>query len=253
MAESLGIFIVDVVGRGLMIFSSLLPGFVFFIGTELGIDFVDAALIFVGFICRESTDDDGLEIPVRSLLVVDVSDWLVLGLNGNPDDEDLLVFELADLTGSWEDCFCCWLVLLIGEAFEDETRGFLVTDDDGRGFGSVFTGVDLVSGTFFLSSFVEDGRFVFLIDWAFEAFVDWLLGFAIGIVIVNFDCLESLLDDEIGLVLVEIFLISVLLVVDDDAEEEGWVVFFGVAEEDTAGFLDDGVAVAEEGLPLAFL
>jgi hypothetical protein len=44
-------------------------------------------------------------------------------------------------------------------------RGFLVTDDDdGRDFGSVLIGIDLVSGTFFLSSFVEDETFVFLID-----------------------------------------------------------------------------------------
>jgi hypothetical protein len=55
----------------------LIVGLVFFIGIELGIDFVDEALIFVDLICRESMDDNGLEIPVRSLLLllfVDVCD-----------------------------------------------------------------------------------------------------------------------------------------------------------------------------------
>lgn len=243
-----------------MRFSSLIVGLVFFIGIELGIDFVDEALIFVDLICRESMDDNGLEIPVRSLLLllfVDVCDWVVLGLNGKPVDEVLLTVEFVDLTGSLEDCFCCWLVLVIWGVFEDEMRGFLVTDDDdGRDFGSVLIGIDLVSGTFFLSSFVEDETFVFLIDWTLEALVDWALGFDMGIVIVNFDCLLSLPDDEIGFVLVEIFLISffVVVVVDEDEEEESWVVFLGIVEEDIDSFLDDDVVVVdEEVLPLVFL
>ncbi len=252
MDEIFGIFIVDVDGRGLMRFSSFIVGFVFFIDIEVGIDFVDDEFIFVDFICRESIDDRGLEIPLL-LLFADVCDWVVLGLNGNADDDDaLLTDEFVGLTGSWEVCFCCWLVLVIWGVFEDEIRGFLVTDDDARDFGSVLIGIDFVSGTFFLSSFVVDRTFVFLIDWTFEELVDWVLGFDIGIVIVSFDCLLSLVDDEIGLVLVEIFLISVFVVVDEEEEEDSWVVFFGTVDDDIVGFLDV-VAVDADVLLFVFL
>jgi hypothetical protein len=71
--EIFGIFIVDVDGRGLMRFSSFIVGFVFFIDIEVGIDFVDDEFIFVDFICRESIDDRGLEIPLL-LLFADVCD-----------------------------------------------------------------------------------------------------------------------------------------------------------------------------------
>jgi hypothetical protein len=53
---------------------------------------------------------------------------------------------------------------------------------------------------------------------------------AIGIVIVNFDCLVSLVDDEIGLVFVEIFLISVF--VGDDNE----FIFLGITDDDVVDF-----------------
>lgn len=196
-------------------------------------DFVDEEFIFVDLICRESIDDEGLEIPVRSLLLfVDVCDWVVLGLYGNIDDGAALLLVVGGLTGSFEDCFCCWVVLGIWEVFEDEIRGFLVNDDDGIVFGSVLIGTDFVSGGFFFSSFVEGGRVVFLTDWFTVAFVDWVLGLVIGIVIVNLDCLVSFVDDEIGFVVVEIFLISVF--VGDDIV----LIFLGIVDEEIVDFFD---------------
>ena len=95
-------------------------------------------------------------------------------------------------------------------------RGFLVIDEE-RGFGSVLMGVDLLSETFFFSSLVEDGRLVFFTDCKFEELPEEVFGLAIGIVIVSLDCLLSFVDeeDEIGLVLFEIFLISVFVLVDE--------------------------------------
>ena len=55
-----------------MRFSSLLVGFGFFTGIELGIGFVDDELILLVLIIRASTDDDDFATPIRSLLIVDV-------------------------------------------------------------------------------------------------------------------------------------------------------------------------------------
>ncbi len=83
--DSFGIFIVDVDGRGLVIFSSLIVGLVFFTGAEVDrsceVVFADEELILVDLTCRESINDDdvdaGFETPDRSLLLllfVDVCD-----------------------------------------------------------------------------------------------------------------------------------------------------------------------------------
>lgn len=67
-SDNFGIFIVDVDGTGLVRFSSLFAGLVFFTGIELGIDFVEVELILLVFIDRESTDEDAdFETPIRSL------------------------------------------------------------------------------------------------------------------------------------------------------------------------------------------
>jgi len=71
-SESFGIFIVDDAGTGFVRFSSLLVGFGFFTGIELGIGFVDDELILLVLIIRASTDDDDFATPIRSLLIVDV-------------------------------------------------------------------------------------------------------------------------------------------------------------------------------------
>jgi len=72
-----GILIVDADGRGLVILSSLIVGFVFFTGAEFdrscGIVFVDEEFILVDLTCRESIDEDdeaSFEIPDRSLLLL---------------------------------------------------------------------------------------------------------------------------------------------------------------------------------------
>jgi len=263
-AENFGIFIPDVGGRGLVIISSFIVGFVFFTGTEVDrsweIVFVDEELILVDLTCRESTDDDeaSFETANRSLLLllllfVDVCDWVVLGLNCNVDDDVLLTVGVVGLIGSFEDCFCCWFVLVIWGVFDDEIRGFLVIVD-GIDFCSVFIEIDFVSGSFFFSSFVEDTRLVFLTDWIVFEFVDWVLDLVIGIVIVNFDCLLSLVDDEIGLVFVEIFLISVLVAAaaadDDEDDDDNWLTFFGIDDD---GMVDFFGVVEERVLVLVFV
>lgn len=244
-AESFGIFIVDVDGRGFVRFSSIIVGLVFLIGAEFGRDLVVGVLILVDLIGRDSFDDEGLGVVVRSFcwLIVDVWHWLVFGLKGPVDEvEVLFTVELADLTDSLVDCFCCWLVLLIGDGFDDEINGFFVIELAG-GFDSVLIGVDLLSKPFFFSSFVDDGGFAFLTDGIFDALVDWFLLFEIGIVMVNFDCLlSSVDDDEIGLVVVEIFFTSVLAVVED--EQADWAgVFFDIVGGKIEGFF--GVALAD--------
>ncbi len=231
-----GILIVGAVEIGFVIFSSWIVGLVFLIGAEADrsceIVFVDEELNLADFTCRASIvvddDDVGFETPDRSLLLlfVDVCDWVVLGLYGNTDDGVLLPVGLTD---SFEDGFGCWIALGIWEVFEDEIRGFL-GNDDGIDFGSVLIEIDFVSGSFFFSSLVEGVKLVFLIDWITVEFVDWVLGLVIGIVIVNFDCLVSLVDDEIGLVFVEIFLTSVL--VGDDNE----FIFLGITDDDVVDF-----------------
>ena len=65
-AESFGIFIVDVDGRGFVRFSSIIVGLVFLIGAEFGRDLVVGVLILVDLIGRDSFDDEGLGVVVRS-------------------------------------------------------------------------------------------------------------------------------------------------------------------------------------------
>jgi len=90
-----------------------------------------------------------------------------------------------------------WFVSVIWEVFEDELRGFLVITNR-LDFSSVFIEIDFVCGRFF-SSLVEDIRLVFLIDWIAVEFVDWVLRLIISFVIVNFDCLLSLVGDGVVL------------------------------------------------------
>lgn len=66
LEDNLGIFIVDVDGRGFVRFSSLMVGLFFLIGAEFPIGFVDEVLILFDLIGRESFDDEGLGIALRS-------------------------------------------------------------------------------------------------------------------------------------------------------------------------------------------
>lgn len=238
-------------------FSSFDVGLVFLTGADAErsceIVFVDevGAAILVVLTCRESAvdvDEAGFAIPERSLLLVvvfvDVCDWVVLGLNGAVDDVVLLT-DVVDLFDSFEDnfCCCCWFVLVIGEGLVDGTSGFFVTGDD-IGFGSVFIETGLVSVGFFFSSFVEDTTFVFLVDEFVVEFVDCVLDLDTGIVIVNLGGFVSLVDDEIGFVFVEIFLRSVLFVVDvvfvfvdEDDDDDNWFTFFWTVVDGVDGFL----------------
>ena len=109
-ADSFGIFIVDAVEIGFVIGSSGIVGLVFFIGAEVDrscdIVFVDEELNLVGLTCRESiVDDAGFATPGRSLLLlIDVCDWVVLGLYGNTDDGTLFPV-------------CCWFNRFIRRLF----------------------------------------------------------------------------------------------------------------------------------------